>query len=134
MKLRLDHHDRKDRGAAAVEFALLVPILLLLVFGIVDFARGYSAQVTVTHAAREGVRVQALGGSPGETTTATQTAATPLTVTVATGACTQGQPTSVTATTAFTYVTPVSAFMQMFGGAGVLPTSLSGTGVMRCGG
>jgi Flp pilus assembly protein TadG len=123
-----------DRGAAAVEFALLVPILLLLVFGIVDFARGFSAQLTVTHAAREGVRVQALGGTAGEVSTATQSAATPLTVTVGTGACTQGQPTTVTATTQFTYITPLSNFMIMFGGSGVLPTQLTGTGVMRCGG
>jgi Flp pilus assembly protein TadG len=123
-----------NRGAAAVEFALLVPILLLLVFGIVDFARGFSAQLTVTHAAREGVRVQALGGTAGEVSTATQNAATPLTVVVGTGACTQGQPTTVTATTQFTYITPLSNFMIMVGGSGVLPTQLTGKGVMRCGG
>ncbi len=125
---------RNERGAAVVEFALVVPILLLLVFGIVDFARGYGAQVTVTHAAREGVRLHALGGSAGDVTTRTQTAATPLTVAVTRTACTNGQPTSVTATTAFAYVTPISEFMQFFGGAGVVPTSISGTGVMRCGG
>jgi Flp pilus assembly protein TadG len=123
-----------DRGAAAVEFALLLPVLLLLLFGIVDFARGFSAQLTVTHAAREGVRVQALGGSPGEVTTATQDAATPLTVTVGTDGCTQGEPTEVTATTDFVYITPLSDFMIMVGGTGVLPTQLTGTGVMRCGG
>jgi Flp pilus assembly protein TadG len=125
---------RSDSGAAAVEFALLAPLLLLLVFGLVDFSRGFNAQVTVTHAAREGVRVQALGGTPAEVTTTTQNAAAPVTVAVTPGACNAGQPTSVTATTQFTYVTPISDFMQMFGGAGVLPTELSGTGVMRCGG
>jgi Flp pilus assembly protein TadG len=125
---------RSEDGAAAVEFALLVPVLLLLLFGIIDFARAFNAQVTVTHAAREGVRVQALGGTVAEATTAAQTAATPLTVTVTTAACTAGQPTSVTATTTFNYVTPISDFMQLFGGSGLLPTTLSGTGIMRCGG
>lgn len=134
MKLRLGQNDPNDHGAAAVEFALLVPVLLLLIFGIVDFARGYNAQVTVTHAAREGVRVQALGGTPTETTTATQLAAIPLTVSVSPGPCDPGQPTTVVTKATFTYVTPLSDFMQIFGASGVLPTELTGTGVMRCGG
>ena len=46
-----------DRGAAAVEFALLLPLLLLLVFGIIDFGRALNAQVTLTQAAREGARL-----------------------------------------------------------------------------
>lgn len=117
-------------GAAAVEFALVLPILLLLVMGIVDFSRAYGARVTVIHAAREAVRVQALGGTAGEVVASGQAAATPLTVTVATGGCTPGQPTSVTVTTQFTYVTPIAAFTT----GDFLPTTLSGTGVMRCGG
>src|ERR1039458_5924651 len=51
----------RERGAAAVEFALLLPVLLLLVFGIVDFGRALNAQITLTQAAREGVRLAALG-------------------------------------------------------------------------
>lgn len=119
-----------ERGAAAVEFALVLPILLLLVFGIVDFSRAYGARVTITHAAREGVRVHSLGGSPAEVTARTEQAATPLTVTVTSTACDSGAPTSVTATTTFEYVTPIAAFT----GGDFLPTELSGTGVMRCGG
>ncbi len=45
-----------DSGAAAVEFALIVPILFLLIFGIVDFGRAYQAKVELAHAAREGAR------------------------------------------------------------------------------
>ena len=51
-----------DRGAAAVEFALLLPLLLLIVFGIVDLGRAINAQITLTQAAREGARVLALPG------------------------------------------------------------------------
>ena len=54
-----------DRGAAAVEFALLLPLLVLLVFGMIDFGRAINAQITITQAAREGARVLAL---PGGTT------------------------------------------------------------------
>jgi len=50
-----------DRGTAAVEFALVLPVLLLIVFGIVDFGRALNAQLTLTGAAREGVRLAALG-------------------------------------------------------------------------
>jgi Flp pilus assembly protein TadG len=56
---------RSDRGAAAVEFALLLPLLVLLVFGMIDFGRAINAQITITQAAREGARVLAL---PGGTT------------------------------------------------------------------
>lgn len=45
-----------ERGAAALEFVLVLPLLILLVFGIVEFGRGYNAKLTLTHAAREAVR------------------------------------------------------------------------------
>ncbi|MDQ1729876.1 MAG: hypothetical protein QOK10_35 [Pseudonocardiales bacterium] len=51
---------RSDRGAVAVEFALLLPVLVLLVFGIIDFGRVLNAQITVSQAAREGARLAAL--------------------------------------------------------------------------
>lgn len=57
-----------DQGAAAVEMALVLPILILLVGGIIDFGFAFNAQVSLTHAAREGVRVEALGtGDAAET-------------------------------------------------------------------
>lgn len=58
---------RGDRGAAAVEFALVVPILLMLVFGIIDygiyFNNSLSARQGVREAARSGVVETAAGGS-----------------------------------------------------------------------
>ena len=50
-----------ERGAAAVEFALVLPLLLLLLGGIIDFGFALNTQISLTHAAREGVRVEALG-------------------------------------------------------------------------
>jgi Flp pilus assembly protein TadG len=44
-------------GQAVVEFALIAPILLLIIFGLVDFARGWSAHHTIADAAREGARI-----------------------------------------------------------------------------
>ena len=45
-----------QRGQSLTEFALVTPILFALVFGIYDFGRGMSANVTVTNSAREGAR------------------------------------------------------------------------------
>jgi Flp pilus assembly protein TadG len=50
--------DRREaqRGAAAVEFALVMPLLLLLVFGIIDFGLMINEKTVVANAAREGAR------------------------------------------------------------------------------
>lgn len=49
-----------DRGAVAVEFALVLPLFLILVFGIIDFSRAYNAQITLTEAAAEAARAVAV--------------------------------------------------------------------------
>lgn len=59
-KLRSTQQDL--RGAQIVEFAIVVPILLLLVIGIIDFGRAYFSWVIITNGAREGARVAAVGG------------------------------------------------------------------------
>ena len=47
---------RNDSGAAAVEFALILPVLILLIGGIVDFGRAMYTEVMLTNASREGAR------------------------------------------------------------------------------
>ena len=71
--------DGDDRGAAVVEFALVLPVLVLFVFGIIEFGRAYNARIELTSAVREGARALALGGDPAAATTATRTAAPGLT-------------------------------------------------------
>jgi Flp pilus assembly pilin Flp len=56
-------HTRDDQGAAAVEFALVLPLLVFVLFMIIQFGLIFDAKVTVTHAAREGARVASVGGS-----------------------------------------------------------------------
>ena len=52
-----------QRGAAALEFALVAPVLIMLLLGIVDFGVLMNAQSVVANAVREGARTAALGGS-----------------------------------------------------------------------
>ncbi len=47
---------RNDRGQTMVEFALVVPILLLVVFGIIQFGMLYNDYITLTDATRVGAR------------------------------------------------------------------------------
>jgi hypothetical protein len=48
---------RDERGTSVVEFALVVPILFLIVFGIVDFSRAFYTMSSLTAAVREGARL-----------------------------------------------------------------------------
>ena len=52
--------ERGDRGATLVEFALIVPLLLLLVFGIIEFGFLFNADSNVNQSARAGGRTAAI--------------------------------------------------------------------------
>jgi hypothetical protein len=51
---------KNEKGASAVEFALILPILIILIFGVFEFAIAFNNYITITHAAREGVRLAAV--------------------------------------------------------------------------
>jgi Flp pilus assembly protein TadG len=57
---------RDHRGAVAVEFALIFPILVLLVLGIIEFGAGFHAWDATQNAAREGARLGAVDASPSD--------------------------------------------------------------------
>jgi hypothetical protein len=48
--------NRLERGAELVEFAMIFPLFLLLMVGIIEFGRAYNIYENVIHATREGVR------------------------------------------------------------------------------
>lgn len=52
---------REQRGQALVEFALILPLLMLVLFGIVEFGRAWNAKQVLTDAAREGARLAVVG-------------------------------------------------------------------------
>jgi Flp pilus assembly protein TadG len=56
-----------ERGAVAAEFALLLPLLLIILFGIIDFGMMMYSREIVTNAAREGARAGIVQGPPKRT-------------------------------------------------------------------
>ena len=60
MKIKSIRIIKNEKGASAVEFALILPILIMLVFGIFQFGIAYNNYIALTHAAREGARLAAV--------------------------------------------------------------------------
>ena len=124
----------RDRGAAAVEMALVLPMLLFVVFGLIDFGRMLNTQLTLTEAAREGARAAALGQNAEARVKAASTNLTGVTDSVT--PCPAGGSTTanatVTTSVTFTFVTPVAALAPLFGGHLAGSVVLTGKGVMPC--
>ena len=128
---------RGERGASAVEFAMIVPLLIALVLGVAEFGHAFSVQGTLSAAAREGARAMALQNDQTAARAAVRGAAPTLSpaltnaqIAITPAACplTGGiaAPTYVQVT--ISYPKP---FLTGFFGAGV---SLTARGVMRCNG
>jgi Flp pilus assembly protein TadG len=59
-----DRRDRRERGQASVELALALPLVVVLLFVVVQVGLIVRAQVLVTHASREGARAAAVDADP----------------------------------------------------------------------
>jgi len=57
---------KNSKGQAMVELVLILPILLLLIFGIIEFGRIFSTQLIITSSAREAVRKAAVGATDAD--------------------------------------------------------------------
>ncbi|MCA4135134.1 TadE/TadG family type IV pilus assembly protein [Arthrobacter sp. M4] len=120
----------KERGAVAVEFAIVAPILVLLLMGIMEYGRAYNAQVSLTNAAREGVRVMAVNNNQTTAKTAAKNAAVSLSpaltdsnIAFSAASCTTGAQMTVTITYSLSTLTGIAG-----------PFTMKGKGVMLCGG
>ena len=129
---------RTERGASAVEFAIVLPVLFLIIAGIVDFGRMYFYQIQLANAAREGARAAAVGTLTQDEikTRATQSAggipvadlSFPGMVTCGTGNA------SVTVKASFEWLVMGPAISMIGGSWSNSPNSLQSTAVMKCGG
>lgn len=58
---------RSDNGQSLLEFALILPILALVLMGIIDFGQIFSTSLNIEQAARDAVRYASLGGTETQT-------------------------------------------------------------------
>ena len=128
---------RAEGGQSLVEFVLVVPIFLLVLFAIVDFGMAFHAWITVTNSAREGARVGAVRATSAEIEqrvrdTATSLEQADLSVAVTNA---EGQPGgSVVVDVSYSYslMTPLADLLNLVSGGAIPATlNLSSTADMR---
>ncbi|MBB1509472.1 TadE family protein [Tessaracoccus sp. MC1756] len=115
-----------DRGAAAVEFAIVAMLLVTLLMGIMEFGYAFFVQGNIAGAAREAARAYAIDPAGTDVSDVAADYGMPSGATVALeppAGCSPGGPVTVTIT--YTY----SGLTGFFGGL-----DLTGEGTMRCGG
>ena len=99
-----------ERGAAAVEFALVLPILLVILLGILDFGLYYYNDLQLTHAARDAARYVSVG-NVGDANAAIDGASATLVSTTITSRLVNpgstGNEATVTLTATYTLLTPL---------------------------
>ena len=125
----------RERGAVAVEMALVMPLLVGMIIGIIDFSRIFNAELQLSQAAREGARLAALGFSVSDVKDRAVLAAPnpafgaplPLTGVTVTTACTAATP-------AATDIAKVQVTYQFQGIMWMNGKWLTQEAVMRCAG
>ena len=115
---------KSERGQAMVEFAMIVPIFLLLVFAIVDFGMGLYSWITVTNAAREGARMGTVGADSATITQRVKDTAgslnnSNLTVTVTNAQGTPGSSVKVDVDYQYHLITPVGNILHLISGGNI---------------
>jgi Flp pilus assembly protein TadG len=144
MRWRTRKNGRTERGASALEFALTVPFLLLLLGGVINIGFAFAEQLALDNAAREGARFAVVdhGGACGavEAYTLDQLAlATSATfaLTGETGTCDRPcdnaiATTDLTVTLTYTAEPLITLPLPTFGWPGFGDITMKGEGVFRC--
>ncbi len=138
----MSRHSRSDKGAVAVEAALILPVLLTLLCGIIEFGLILSTQISLTQAVREGARISSfVATTDSAVRVRVREAANPVVVadvSITRTACPNPAGfTTVTVDHPYSLVTPIGILVGdgLFGDQGVGGTvNLAARGVMRCGG
>ena len=140
--LKLRRLARTDAGSELIEMALVTPILLLLVFGIVDFGFMFQRYVVLTNAAVEGARVATMPGynagdaqarvisyaAGGGIQGAVNPVVTPVTLPGIDGGTWPGMQVTVTHVYTFQYIAPIATLV---GGSTAANVTLTASSTMR---
>jgi Flp pilus assembly protein TadG len=121
---------KSQKGQSLVEFALVLPLLVLLLFGIIDFARIFHVYLTMDHAGREAARAASIGNDDTTVRNTAVSDASSIGLTAdkvgvtPTGTRTTGTNVSITINYPITFLTPVIGNI-------IGPLTLKDTTVMR---
>ncbi len=123
----------QDRGAATIELALVMPVFVGVIVGLVTSSLAVFAQLQLNTAAEEGARVMYLGGTVSQAASATEAAAgtTPCISVGTTGTCLPGAWTC-TGNTGSTVAVRTERVMTIQWLAGSTDVTARGRGVTRC--
>lgn len=132
--IRDDQGRKAQRGTALIEFALVLPMLLIMTVAAVDFGRAFFVKNVVAQAAREGVRLRAVSSSADSALVRDRVlqVANAANVTVSNLSITGPDPSrqvTVTVTAEFNWIFP--GVFNLFGANFTNPMSLTGEAVMR---
>ncbi|MGE5597401.1 MAG: TadE/TadG family type IV pilus assembly protein [Hyphomicrobiales bacterium] len=142
-KLRLSQWRETEAGQSLVEFAMILPVFLLLLFALVDFGRGFYTWLVVTNAAREGARAAAVQMDSAGIDQKIQEAycddypgdcsldPAKMTVTKTNVQGARGSEVTISVSYDFDYVTPIGDFIKLVGGSGLSEPSISASSSMR---
>jgi len=138
-----------EKGTSLVEFALILPILMLVLFGVLDFGKAFNYWNDETHLAAEGARWAVVNSNPGSGTLqqyiqqqadsselrslATVCVAFPNNPDTGTSGHV-GDPVTVTVKASYPWIPFLRARIHILGGTSVqlsLPTTITGTATMR---
>jgi Flp pilus assembly protein TadG len=129
---RVTRHRTSEDGQALVEFALVLPLLLMMVFGILEFGVLMMNETRIQNAAAAGARAGSLKGANSSMAVAAVNAAAtglvscPLSTPTATNA---GSPQQVTVTASCVYA-PITPLGSLVAGT-IVPASISAVTLMR---
>jgi len=146
----LRHPRSTEIGQSLVEFSLVLPIFLVLIFGLVDFGRAFYTWLIVTEAAREGARAAAVqsdastvnakiyasfcsqtGTPPPASSCSIDDSPSVFQITPTNIQGPRGQEVTIDIAYTFTFVTPISGLLQMIGGSSLATPTISAHSAMR---
>jgi Flp pilus assembly protein TadG len=142
---------REEGAQGIVEFALMMPFLFILVFGIIDFGNGLKTYITVNAAAREAARYASIGNqgttsgsfvlcNSGSTNAVVQKAcgtmgalqASKASVEVTcTPSCSSGNSAKIDTKYSYKYITPIKGLIKLFSGGALSDLNISASTSMR---
>jgi Flp pilus assembly protein TadG len=125
-----------ESGQTLVEFSLILPFMLVLIFALVDFGRAFHTWLVVTNAAREGARAAATQKDMNQIQTRINDSlgsldSSKLTITLTNVQGTRGEPIEVDLAYDFEFVTPLGGMASVLSGGNVGAPTINGHSSMR---